>query len=49
MIKYLELKTGYNHNGPAWITRISFSNTGKTIYFHNKALKKLGQRRIIIT
>lgn len=41
MIKYLELKSGYDHNGPAWIAKVRPSKTGKTIYFNNKALKKL--------
>jgi hypothetical protein len=30
---YIELKTGYQDNGPAWIGRVKFSKTGQTIYF----------------
>ena len=37
---YIELKSGYNDNGPAWIGRAKFSKSGQTIYFNNKALKK---------
>lgn len=41
IIKYIELKTGYNHNGPAWISKVRLSKSKKTIYFDAKALKKL--------
>jgi hypothetical protein len=40
---YIELKShpgGHNDNGPAWITRIIFSKSGKSIYFHGKLLKR---------
>jgi hypothetical protein len=40
-IKYLELKTGYSDNGPAWIGLVSFSKSGKTIYFDGKAFQSL--------
>ena len=39
-IIYVELKTGYNDNGPAWIGRGSFNRTGQTVYFNGKAFKK---------
>ncbi len=39
-IMYIELKTGYQDNGPAWIGRVRFSQTGQTIYFNNKAFRK---------
>ncbi len=42
MLKYIELKSGYNDNGPAWIGRISLSRSGQTAYFNGKAFKKLG-------
>ena len=35
-IKYIELKTGYADNGPAWIGNVKESKTGKTIYFNNQ-------------
>jgi hypothetical protein len=38
---YIELKTGYSGNGPAWIGKVEFSKSGQTIYFDNKAIKKL--------
>jgi hypothetical protein len=41
-LMYIELKTGYNHNGPAWISKVKFSQTGKTVYFNGHAFKKLG-------
>ena len=40
-IKYIELKSGFSHSGPAWIGKVIFSKSGQTIYFNNCALKKL--------
>lgn len=40
-IKYIELKTGYSDNGPAWIGLVSFSKSGKTLYFNNSAFQSL--------
>jgi len=40
-IKYIELKTGFDDNGPAWIAEVEYSKSGQTIYFNNKALKKI--------
>jgi hypothetical protein len=40
-IMYIELVTGYSHNGPAWIGKVKISRTGRTVYFNNKALKKI--------
>jgi len=42
-LMYVELKTGYNDNGPAWIGNAFFSKTGKTIYFNGKVFLK-GER-----
>jgi hypothetical protein len=36
---YVELKTGYNSTGPAWIGLGHFSKTGRTIYFDGKAFE----------
>ncbi|MES2111839.1 MAG: hypothetical protein V4577_23985 [Bacteroidota bacterium] len=36
-LKYIELKSGYNDDGPAWIGMVEFSKTGRTIYFNGKA------------
>jgi hypothetical protein len=40
VLKYIELKTGYNDNGPAWIGLVQVSKSGRTIYFNGRALKK---------
>ena len=40
-IMYVELKTGYNDNGPAWIGRVAFSKTGQTIYYRGKSLRRI--------
>jgi len=39
-IKYIELKTGYSDNGPAWIGKVRLSKSGNTIYFNDKAFRK---------
>ena len=39
-IRYIELKTGYNDNGPAWIGKVTLSKSGQTIYFNGKAFQK---------
>jgi len=44
MLKYIELKTGHNDNGPAWIVRVKLSRSGRTVYFDGKALEKAGSR-----
>jgi hypothetical protein len=46
MIKYIELKTGHSHNGPAWIARVAVSRTGQTLYFSDKALHRGGGQLI---
>ncbi len=40
-IKYIELKTGFLDNGPAWIAEVELSKSGQTVYFNDSALKKL--------
>lgn len=36
---YVELKSGYSDNGPAWIGRAKSSKSGRTLYFNGRALK----------
>lgn len=36
-LKYIELKSGYSDDGPAWIGYVEYSKTGKTVYFDDKA------------
>ena len=38
-IRYIELKTDQNDAGPAWIARVQFSKSKKTIYFNGIGLK----------
>lgn len=42
-IMYIELKTGYNDDGPAWIGVVEFSKSGRTAYFNGQALKHAGR------
>ncbi|BAK46423.1 MAG: mannose-1-phosphate guanylyltransferase [Lachnospiraceae bacterium] len=39
-LMYIELKTGYSDDGPAWIGYVKTSRTGKTIYFNNHAFQR---------
>lgn len=36
---YVELKSGHNDNGPAWIGMGLYNRTGQTIYFNGKIFK----------
>ncbi|WP_425400447.1 hypothetical protein [Aeoliella sp.] len=45
-IMYVELKSGYSDNGPAWITRVRFSRTMATAYFRDRVLKRGGGQLI---
>lgn len=39
-LMYIELKTGYSDDGPAWIGYVKTSKTKKTIYFNDQAFQK---------
>ena len=39
-LMYIELKTGYADDGPAWIGYVKTSKSKKTIYFNNHAFQK---------
>lgn len=45
-LKYIELKSGFSHYGPAWIGLVSFSKSGKTLYFDGKAFQRIGSDRM---
>jgi hypothetical protein len=46
ILRYIEHKSGYSDNGPAWIGYATQSKTGRTLYFNGRGLMKLkGQRR----
>jgi len=38
---YIELVSGYNHDGPARIGRVTFSKTGRTVYYRGKTLQRV--------
>ena len=40
---YVELKTGFSDNGPAWIGKAFFSKSRQTIYFNGLILKGSGK------
>lgn len=46
VLKYIELKSGYSDNGPAWIGRVRLSKSRQTVYFNGKALKRSGGQGI---
>ena len=39
-LMYIELKTGFQDNGPSWIAKVKFSKSGQTVYFNGNALKR---------
>lgn len=39
-ILYIELKSGYSDNGPAWIGKVKYSKSGHTIYFNDKGFQR---------
>lgn len=39
-IVYVEIETGANHDGKAWIGKCFFSKTGQTIYFNGNVYRK---------
>ena len=46
LLRYVELKSGYADNGPAWIGYVTPSKSGRTLYFNGRALRKFkGQDR----
>ena len=40
-IRYVELKTGFNDDGPASISWVTFSKTGRTVYYRDRALHRI--------
>ena len=40
---YIEKKSGYENNGPAWIGKVKFSKTSRTVYFNGQAFKYMGR------
>lgn len=40
-IVYLEQKTGYEHNGPARIGRVTFSKSGRSVYYQGRRFARL--------
>lgn len=41
-IRYIELKTGYADDGPAWINRVRLSKSGRSIHWRGKELLNIG-------
>ena len=39
-LRYIELKTGWNDNGPAWIGFVKESRSGKMVYFNDHAFQR---------
>lgn len=39
-LRYIELKTGYSDNGPAWIGKVKLSRSGNTVYFNDHGFEK---------
>jgi hypothetical protein len=41
VLRYIELKSGHGDSGPAWIALVLMSRTGATVYFDDRALKRM--------
>jgi hypothetical protein len=39
-LRYVELKTGYDDNGPASISWVTINRTGKTVYYRDPILAR---------
>lgn len=39
-LKYIELKTGYHDDGPAWIGKVMLSKSGKMVYFNDHGFRR---------
>ena len=45
-IMYIELKSGFGDNGPARIGRVTYSKSGRTVYYQGKAFQSLKGRGV---
>ena len=41
---FVELKSGYADNGPAWIAKVRFSKSRRSVFFQDKELLSIGGR-----
>ena len=41
-IMYIELKSGHSDNGPAWISRVRLSKSGRSVFFRGRELLNIG-------
>ncbi|GAB5458577.1 MAG: hypothetical protein Hens3KO_16070 [Henriciella sp.] len=41
-IMYIELKSGFSDDGPAWIEKVRLSKSGRSIHFRGKELLNIG-------
>lgn len=45
-IMYVELKTGQGDRGAAWISRVRYSKSGRSVHFKGRELLNIGGRGI---
>jgi hypothetical protein len=43
---YVELKSGYGDSGPAWIGRVTFSKSGRSVFYRGRELRRLKGRGV---
>ncbi|MEM8615891.1 MAG: hypothetical protein AAGF20_03045, partial [Pseudomonadota bacterium] len=41
-IMYIELKSGYGDSGPAWIEKVRFSKSKRSVHFRGRELLNIG-------
>jgi len=40
VIRYIELKSGFHDDGPAWIGKVRLSKSEQTVYFNEKTFQR---------
>ena len=45
-LMYIELKSGHGDSGPAWIEKVRYSKSGRSIHFRDIELLNIGGRGI---
>ena len=45
-LRYVELKTGYHDDGPAWIGYVTASRSARTVYFQWSGVQAIEPRHV---
>ena len=47
-LMYVELKTGYADDGPAWIGWVRYSKSGRSVYYGGRMLQRLSGGGVVV-